>query len=652
MSPSRYARALSAFVIAVLAAVVAWSKPFPAEKPEIWTEVQTPHFIVASNDGENTARRIADQFEQIRFLYSKALNPGLKLDPGIPILIFAVRNEKSLSQLIPEYWTQKGHTHPAGLFVPGPEKNYIALRTEVESEFPYLAIYHEYVHLIINLNYQHFPVWLNEGFADFLGSATLTGKGGKLGQPSSWDLNLLQQTKLLPLETLFKVDHQSPYYNEANKTTIFYAESWALVHYLMVDPEKQKNQALSKYISFVESGGDPVEAATRAFGDLAQLQKALQSYINRTSYMEYSVALPAKADAKDYSVRTISAAEAQARLGDFDLYRGQLDAAHKKLEEAIRLDPNLAAAQESMGLVLFRQDERYGAEKYFAHAVALDSKSALAYFYHAMLLTSEGSDEEQIAEARTALEKAVALNPGLGSAWSNLALLYANAGALDNALNAAKRAVDTMPGDPHFQYNLAVVLARMERYDEARAVARKLQTSGNSDVVSVTGKFLTQLDQAQQYAAYKKTNESNSAAATAINHEAKAGAESPAPILRRKTQSTATPAPLDDVAPTAATDASSVPTGPRAYSMVGTITDVNCASTPQMRMTLKAQTIVMHLHSRDFSQVAVKSGGTNSAAKIVACTSLRGRNAHVSYRLVSEKDWDGEIVSIEFRDAP
>jgi len=643
---------LSAFVVAVLAAGVAWSKPFPGDKPEIWTEVQTPHFIVASNDGENTARRIADQFEQIRFLYSKALNPGLKLDPGIPILIFAVRNEKSLSQLIPEYWTQKGHTHPAGLFVPGPEKNYIALRTEVESEFPYLAIYHEYVHLIINLNYQHFPVWLNEGFADFLGSATLTGKGGKLGQPSSWDLDLLQQTKLLPLETLFKVDHQSPYYNEANKTTIFYAESWALVHYLMVDPEKQKNQALSKYISFVESGADPVEAATRAFGDLAQLQKALQSYINRTSYMEYSVALPAKADAKDYSVRTISAAEAQARLGDFDLYRGQLDAAHKKLEEAIRLDPNLAAAQESMGLLLFRQDERYGAEKYFARAVALDSKSALAYFYHAMLLTSEGSDEEQIAEARAALEKAVALNPGIGSAWSNLALLYANAGALDNALNAAKRAVDTMPGDPHFQYNLAVVLARMERYDEARAVARKLQTSGNSDVVSVVGKFLTQLDQAQQYAAYKKTNESNSAAATAINHEAKAGADSPTPILRRKTQSTASPTPLDDAAPTTATDASSVPTGPRAYSMVGTIADVNCDSAPQIRMTLKAQTIVMHLHSGDFAQVAIKSAGTTSGAKNIGCASLRGRSAHVSYRLVSEKDWDGEIVSIEFRDAP
>jgi tetratricopeptide (TPR) repeat protein len=652
MSPGRHLRTLSTFVIAVLAAAVAWSNPSPADKPEIWTEVRTPHFIVASNDGENTARRIADQFEEIRFLYSQALNSGIKLGPGIPILIFAVKNEKSLSQLIPEYWAQKGHTHPAGLFVPGPEKNYIALRTDVEFEFPYLAIYHEYVHLIVNLNYQHFPVWLNEGFADFLGSATLTGRGGKLGQPSSWDLDLLQQTKLLPLETLFKVDHHSPYYNEAAKTTIFYAQSWALVHYLMLDPEKQKNQALSKYISFVESGADPVEAATRAFGDLGQLQKALQSYINRTSYMEYSVPFPAKADAKDYSVRTISAAEAQARLGDFDLYRGQLDAAHKKLDEAIRLDPDLAAAQESMDLLVFRQDEPYGAEKYFARAVALDSKSALAYFYHAMLLTSEGSDEEQIAEARTALEKAVALNPALGSAWSNLALLYANAGALDNALNAAKRAVETMPGDPHFQYNLAVVLARMERYDDARAVARKLQTSGDPETVSVAGKFLTQLDQAQQYAAYKKMNESNSVAATANNREAKSSAESPAPVLRRKTQSTANPASEDDAAPAAATDASPAPAGTRAYSMVGTMTEVNCASAPQIRMTLKAQTIVMHLHSGDFSQVAIKSANTNSAAKNVVCASLRGRNAHISYRLVSEKDWDGEILSIEFRDAP
>src|SRR5260370_4276090 len=157
MSPSRCARIVSAFGLLLLVDVSARGKPAPADKPDTWTEVQTPHFIVASNDGENTARRFADQFEQIRFLYSKALNRGVKLDPGIPILILAVKNEKSLSQLIPEYWAQKGHTHPSGLFVPGKEKNYIALRMDAEGEFPYLPIYHKYVHLIVNLNYQHIP---------------------------------------------------------------------------------------------------------------------------------------------------------------------------------------------------------------------------------------------------------------------------------------------------------------------------------------------------------------------------------------------------------------------------------------------------------------------------------------------------------------
>ncbi len=39
---------------------------------------------------------------------------------------------------------------------------------------------------------------------------------------------------MLPLRTLFEVDHKSPHYNEKNKTSIFYAQSWALMHYLII----------------------------------------------------------------------------------------------------------------------------------------------------------------------------------------------------------------------------------------------------------------------------------------------------------------------------------------------------------------------------------------------------------------------------------
>jgi len=266
-----------------------------------------------------------------------------------------------------------------------------------------------------------------------------------------------------------------------------------------------------------------------------------------------------------------------------------------------------------------------------------------------MLLASEGSRVEDLAEARTSLEKAVALNPRLGSAWSSLALSYASVGRLDAALSAAKRAVDTMPGEPYFQYNLAVVLARMERYDEARVLGRKLQSSGAPAIASAADKFLTELDQAEQYAAFKKSSESDSAAGTGTDHEGPLSLEAPAPRLSRTRQNNADEKAAEESTGTTETPA---PSGPRAYSMVGTITEVHCAAAPQIRLTLKAPTIVMHLHAGDIDRVAIKSAGLNSAPKSARCASLRGKSARVSYQLVREKDWDGEVVSIEFRGTP
>ena len=81
---------------------------------------------------------------------------------------------------------------------------------------------------------------------------------------------------------------------------------------------------------------------------------------------------------------------------------------------------------------------------------------------------------------------------------------------------------------------------------------------------------------------------------------------------------------------------------PRVYSMVGTITDVICTSAPQIRITLKAQMLVMHLHADDLGKVSVKSAGSNTPVKNTSCSALRGRTARVSYLLASDKPWDGK----------
>lgn len=608
-----------------------------------------------SNDGEKPARRIAHQFEQIRLLYSRALSRNLRLDPGIPILIIAVKNEKSLSQMIPEYWAEKGHTHPAGVFVPDAEKNFIALRTDVEGEFPYLTIYHEYVHLIVNLNFRHFPLWLNEGFATFLGSATVTGKSGRLGQANESELHVLSRTRLLPLDLLFRVGHDSPYYNEAEKTNVFYAESWALVHYLMTDESrKKKDNQLDKYIGLVEGGGNPVDSAKSAFGDLGQLQKDLDAYASRTSFAAYAVDLLEPAGAKLYSVRDVPPAEAMATLGEFDISRGQLETARSKTEEAIRLAPNLAVTQESMGLVLFRENKLAEAQQCFSRAVALDSQKALTYYYDGMLLLTSDLVEEDPDEARAALEKAVALRPELAPAWDGLATLYSKEPAsLPQAVQAAQRAVKTMPGEPRYQFNLAVILLRAGFYEDARAVAQRVAKSADLTVAAATAKLLQQIDREQDSSANSDRGRIGTSQPRPANTGGVEGiGTKPAdPVLKKRAaiesgRIAKAPSPTGK-----ATDlASEVPatiTPARRYSMIGTIAAADCAVAPQMQITLQAGKIVMHLHTADAGQVEFKSGsGSDSPGKTV-CSQLRGKKARISYQLVAGKAWDGEILSIE-----
>ena len=308
-----------------------------------------------------------------------------------------------------------------------------------------------------------------------------------------------------------------------------------------------------------------------------------------------------------------------------------------------------------MGYLLYRKNQHDEADKYFSRAVELDSKSALAYYYHAMLVMSGGHGQQEMIEARTALEKAVALNPKLAPAWANLGMLYSqDPDTLDKALAAAKLAVQTMPGEPHFQFNLAVVLARMERYDEARAMAHKFQNSADPAIASAAEQLLARLDQGQQYAAFKKTNEAPPPTSPPINHDTQSGSDSSVPVMAHRMQAATTPTATSSAstsAPPSSAD-SSLPAAvnsSRSYSMTGTIAEVDCAGAPQLQITLKAMSLAMRLHSEDMSQVVIKSPGTNSIAKNTGCSALRGRAARVSYQLVSGKTWDGEIVSIEFQ---
>ena len=189
---------------------LAWGFAPLALCKDSWVEVQSPNFTVICNSGDKEARKVADQFEQFREVLHNTF-PKLRLDLGKPLIIFAVKDENSLRLLLPSYWEIKGHAHPSGIYVPGEERHFVAVRTNLEGDNPYEVVYHEYTHAIMNLNFQGLPIWLGEGLAEFYGNTAIHDKDVEVGKPSRYHLEALQQNRLIPIDVLLTADAHSPY---------------------------------------------------------------------------------------------------------------------------------------------------------------------------------------------------------------------------------------------------------------------------------------------------------------------------------------------------------------------------------------------------------------------------------------------------------
>src|SRR5689334_22961638 len=134
-----------------------------------WVEVRSPNFIVVSNAGEASARKTAIQFEQIRSLFRDSLSYAKTASSPV-ITILAVKDEDSLRELLPEYWAQKGHAHPAGIFLGGGYDQFqVAVNLAAHGDNPFESLYHEYYHSVTVPYFPGLPVWVAEGMADFFG---------------------------------------------------------------------------------------------------------------------------------------------------------------------------------------------------------------------------------------------------------------------------------------------------------------------------------------------------------------------------------------------------------------------------------------------------------------------------------------------------
>ena len=616
------------------------------EKVEPWVEIRTAHFIVASDGGEKTARRIADQFESLLRVF-QATMPNCRVSTGIPVRILAARDGKSFARMAPEFPYDSRHEQPPGLFFSGPEKTYVGLRANASGHFPYEEIYGKLAQMVLKLSYRNLPPWLEEGYSTVYANLMFTDRGFRLAMPDPDDLSVLYESPLLPLDLVLHVDRASPYYSPGNKQTVYFAESRVLVHMLITDPQFSASQALARYATAMEGGADSLKAARDAFGDLNQLQAKLDAYVKQTNGLPLDIPVAAGGDIG--APRTLTTAESSARMADFLTLRGRSGDAQDRLEDALKTDPSLAEAEQSLGFILLKRNDLEEAEKHFERAAQLDPKDALNFYGQGLVAMSKGGSVDVAVGAVAAFEKAVALNPDFAPPWYNLATIYALRDDMaQKALGYAQRAASLVPGDSGYQMEVATLLNRLGRTEEARKTAAGVQGSAEDRATAnKAGDLLARLSQPQP-------------SPTTASVPASAPAKAPADTglrIERKTE------PDDKPAATTAASAPMQPEPPpapvpplfseaREYSMVGTISEVNCSNAPQVQMTLKSLAIVMKLHAEDLAKVLIKSAGSGAGAKATSCVNLRGRTARISYLFVTGKPWDAEIKTVEFRGQP
>jgi tetratricopeptide (TPR) repeat protein len=467
------------------------------------------------------------------------------------------------------------------------------------------------------------------------------------------------------------VDRNSPYYSPGNKGTVYFAESRVLAHYLISDPEFAGSKAMERYIAAVEGGADSLKAARDAFGDLTQLQAKLDAFVKNVSGPPAEIPVPAASDSGG-APRTLSMPEIEAREADFLALRGRSDDAQDKLEEALMAEPTLAEAEQCLGFLALRKDDQDEAEKNFERAVQLNPNDGLNYYGQGLVAMAKSGGVGIPAEAANSLEKSVALNPDFAPAWENLATIYSQKNeTLAKALADAQRAASLAPGDSHYQLQVAALLNQLGHPEEARKTAARVQeTAGDRATANKAGDLVARINPRQPPAAPGAARNASAtpppastAPASTSSAPSKSTSDTGLRIERKTEPGAASSSTASSTTASAKTEPAPAPVPPlfegispvyttQTYSMMGTITEVNCSGTPQVQVTLKSQNIVMKLHADDLDKVSIKSAGAAASSKSPACASLRGRTARISYHLVSGKTWDGEMQAVEFRALP
>ncbi len=594
---------------------------------EQWVSVRSPNFEVITNGGEKKGREVLFRFEQMRALLA-ILFSKMRIDPGQPIIVMAFRDEKSFKPFATKdvkFWV--------GFFQQGQDKHYMALRTD-RGEEPFRTIFHEYMHLVLSLNIAVLPRWLDEGLAEFYAYTDIEGTDVLLGKPSEGHIYQLRESKFLPVEELFQVDYRSPHYNESNRATIFYAESWTVVHWLMLSDEGKARHALAAVIDGIQAGKNPMDVLRSMGLDARTLNKKLENYVERFAFPAVRVKLKTFNVEKEFPMRPLEPAEVEYYAGDLLLHTHRFPEAVARFNESLELKPDYAPAMEGLGLAAIQNQQWDEAEKWLEKAVVLEAQNFLTHYHYASLTMRRLSGgfslpaaRDTFDKAKNSLRRAIELRPNFAPALQMLAsLMMIQDENLPEAQKLALKALQLEPRNVFARTTLAQIYARQEKIAEARQTIQMALSGASPEerpmLEAVSQQIEMFAERLVQREAWKQEAEA------AARQPGRTGTDDSVRPLREETVVSTKPAPpLAGQAPVA--------------FLRGKVAAVSCDK--GLALTVLASSGTYRLYRQNVERLAQVSATT-----VEKLCHSQGSVVSVNYYAQPTEGFDGEAFLIEF----
>jgi tetratricopeptide (TPR) repeat protein len=414
-----------------------------------WVEVRSDNFIIYSEVGDRAPRRMIEQLETFRsFVIDHMQLEGV--DNPLPFRIVLLQGSDSIQAVVPErgVFGMYQATYQGGLalvdvsaraedgtstlditYTPsGP-----IYRKRAGMRFVSIdGVLHEYVHhLLANDTRRRYPLWFNEGYAEYLSTFHLgAGSRAVVGAPPMHRVEALQQARWMPLEALFRAQG----YETAHGYGGLYAQAWAVVHYMMSAPERAAQTDI--FLDLLADGSDVEQSFETAYGiALKAMSARARSKVRSRGKWIHSTRIEMEVPLFSVSeTRLLGADEAEALMADMLMsFSGKNDVARQHLTRALKLNPANTHARAVLGGLERIADRYQAAEEILMVSRELESDSPEILAQRGHLYIDQAIDAAKlggnnvgqlVAQGRQYYERALVIDADNAEAWVGLGRSY------------------------------------------------------------------------------------------------------------------------------------------------------------------------------------------------------------------------------------